>query len=68
MLFKKVSQEQILVGIKDFETKGLPNGCGPSSSYDLVYEGKRYSPKAVMAYANFHAIGRKIERYFEDGF
>ncbi len=67
MLFDKVQKEHILQGIKDFEEKGMPNEYGPSSTYDLVVEGKPYPPKAIMAYANFHASGRKIESYFKGG-
>lgn len=66
-MFEKVTGEHILKGIKDFNEKGMPNGFGPSSTYDLVFEGKSYPPKAVMAYANFYAAGRKIERYFKGG-
>ncbi len=66
-MFEQVNKKHILKGIADFEEKGLPNGFGPSSTYDLVYEGKTHPPKAVMAYANFHAVGRKIERYFKGG-
>lgn len=67
MLFDKVTDLHIKLGIKDFEEKGLPNGFGPSTTYDLIYLGKRYPPKAIMAYANYHAEGRKIERYFKGG-
>ncbi len=67
MLFDKVKREHILKAIKDFEEKGYPNEFGPSSTYDIVHEGKAYPPKAIMAYANFHAEGRKIERYFKGG-
>jgi hypothetical protein len=67
MLFDKVKKEHILQGIKDFEEKSYPNEFGPSSTYDLVYEGKKYPPKAIMAYANYHAEGRTIERYFKGG-
>lgn len=67
MLFEKVKEEHILQGIKDFEEKGLPNGFGTSSTYDLIFDNKSYPPKAVMAYANFYASGRKIERYFKGG-
>lgn len=67
MLFDKVTREHILQGIKDFEEKGLPNEFDSSTSYDLVYEGKKYSSKAIMAYANYHAEGRKIEDYFGGG-
>jgi hypothetical protein len=67
MLFEKVTKEHILQGITDFEEKGLPNEFGPSSTYDLVYEGKKYPPKAIMAYANYYAEGRAIGRYFKGG-
>ncbi|MBU3012264.1 EVE domain-containing protein [Polaribacter vadi] len=67
MLFEKVTKEHILQGIKDFEENGLPNGFGPSSTYDLVYNGIHYPPKAIMAYANFYAEGRTIKPYFKGG-
>ncbi|TLP79231.1 hypothetical protein [Maribacter sp. ACAM166] len=68
MLFNQVTKEHILLGIKDYKEKGLPNGFGPSSTSNLVLENKEYHPKAVMAYLKFHAVGRKIKRYFEEGF
>ena len=67
MEFEKVEKEHILLGIKDFEEKGIPKGFGPSSTYDLVFEGKEYPPKAVMAYANYHASGKEISGYFKGG-
>ncbi|PWK18559.1 EVE domain-containing protein [Xanthomarina spongicola] len=67
MIFDRVKKEHILHAIKDFEEKGYPKEFGPSSTYDLVYESKHYPPKAIMAYANYHAEGRAIERYFKGG-
>ncbi len=67
MLFSQVRREHILLGIRDFEDKGYPDGFRPSTTYDLKHESKSYPPKPIMAYANFHAVGRKIERYFEGG-
>jgi hypothetical protein len=49
MLFKKVTKEHLLKAIKDFEEKGLPNDFGPSSTYDVIFENKKYPPKAIMA-------------------
>lgn len=66
-MFENVKEEHILQGINDYNEKGLPNGFGPSSTYDLVYKGKTYPPKAIMAYANYHASGRVIEQYFSGG-
>ncbi|GAK89675.1 hypothetical protein JCM19297_297 [Nonlabens ulvanivorans] len=48
MEFDKVTAQHIEQGIKDFEEKGYPNGFGPSSTYDVLYEGKLYPPKAIM--------------------
>ncbi|NQY28186.1 MAG: AAA family ATPase [Flavobacteriaceae bacterium] len=67
MLFDKVTSEHIRKGIKDFEEKGLPNGFRASTSYDLIIVDKRYPPKAIMVYANFHAISKPISRYFKGG-
>ena len=38
MEFEKVEKEHILLGINDFEEKGIPEGFGPSSTYNLVYQ------------------------------
>lgn len=67
MDFDKVKREHILLGIKDFEQKGIPPGFKNSTTYNLVYNGKLYPPKVVMVYANFHASRRKIEWYFKGG-
>ena len=67
MLFNQVTEDHILQAIQDFEEKGYPNGFGPSSTYDVLSNNKTYPPKAIMAYANFHAEGRTIERYFKGG-
>ena len=66
-MFDKVNKEHILQGIRDYKERGLPNGFGPSITYDLVVDDVNYPPKAIMAYANYHASGRKIERYFKGG-
>ncbi|MDO6818908.1 EVE domain-containing protein [Zobellia sp. 1_MG-2023] len=66
-MFEEVTHEHILKGIQDFKDKGIPKGFAPSSTYDLIFQGRSYPPKAIMAYANFHATGRKIERYFKGG-
>ncbi|WP_242133390.1 AAA family ATPase [Aestuariivivens marinum] len=67
MLFDKVTKEHILQGIKDFKQLGVPSGFGQSSTYDVLFEGNYYPPKAVMAYANHHATGNEIENNFAGG-
>lgn len=67
MLFEKVTHQHIIEGIEDFNSTGIPNGYGASSTYDLIHEGIPYPPKAIMAYANYRADGREIEPYFAGG-
>ena len=66
MEFEKVRKEHILKAIKDYQEKGLPKGFGPSSTYDIYYKDESYPPKAIMAYANYHATGEKIKATFMD--
>ena len=67
MEFEKVRKEHILKAMKDYQEKGLPNGFGPSSTYDIYYKDESYPPKAIMAYANYHATGEKIKATFKGG-
>ena len=67
MQFENVKEEHILKGIKDYEKLGLPEGYGPSSTYDIHYNGKTYPPKAIIAYANIHASGKEIIGDFNGG-
>ena len=67
MEFTQVKEEHILKGIEDFEVNGFPKEFEPFSTYDLVYKGYKYPPKTIMAYANFHAIGKEPKAYFKGG-
>ena len=67
MLFEKVTKEHILQGITDFEEKGMPKGFGPSNTYDVLYNNKRYPPPAIMAYAFFYAEDKHVEPGFRVG-
>lgn len=67
MLFDKVKEEHILQAFKDYEEKGLPNGFGASSTYDLIFDGEKYPPKAIMAYANYYATGLEPINNFKGG-
>ncbi len=67
MLFNKVTKQHILQGIKDFEEKGYPDGFGPSTTYNVVYNSKNYPPPSIMAYAYYHAEGKTVEPNFKVG-
>ena len=48
--FSSVTRENVLQALNDLD-RGVEHSFGPSSTYDLVYEGRRYPPKAVIALA-----------------
>jgi|SRR5882724_8315408 len=48
--FSSVTREDVQQAVNDLE-RGVEHPFGPSSTYDLVYEGRRYPPKAVIALA-----------------
>lgn len=67
MLFDKVNKGHRLLGIKNFEEIGLPNGLGSSLTCDLVYDDKHYPIKAIMVYSNYDNSMMKIERCINRG-
>lgn len=49
------------------QENGIPKNAH-SSTYDILYKGKRYPPKLVMEYAYQHSTGKQITRNdFEGG-
>ena len=67
MLFDKVTLENLKSAIKDYNTKGIPEGFSTSKYYDVKINGKLYPPKPIMAIANFYATGKEISNYFSGG-
>jgi MoxR-like ATPase len=48
--FSSVTREDIQQALRDLD-RGVEHPFGPSLTYDLVYEGRHYPPKAVVALA-----------------
>ena len=44
MDFENVEREHVLLGIKDFEEKGIPPEFKNLTTYNLIFEGKEYPP------------------------
>lgn len=57
---EKLSRDDILSGIRRFESDG-PQKFRPSVRYDLLFEGKRYPPKAVVGLAAERLLGRALK-------
>jgi hypothetical protein len=55
---KGLTREHVLQAIADLDA-GINVRWGKSRKYDLVYQGKRYSPKAVLGRAICHLKGVK---------
>ena len=51
-----IRAEHIIRAIQKIEDEGVP-AQAHSSTYDLLYKGKRFPPKLVLSYANIFANG-----------
>jgi len=66
-VFDKISKENVLSAIQEIDKKGIRPGR-QSTTYDLVYEEKKYPPKFVLSLASRYATGRELEpAEFEGG-
>lgn len=64
---KNIKPEHIVQAIHKIEKEGIPVQAH-SSTYDVLYEGKRFPPKLVLSYANIFANGVALDRSeFEGG-
>ena len=56
---KDISPEHVKQAIEQLD-HGVEHPFGPSVDYDLVFEGRRYPPKAVVALAAALATGASL--------
>lgn len=63
---KDLKREHVLKAIADLDN-GVPSLFGPSSKFDLEYEGRRYPPKAVLGGAMSHLLAPPVGNYFDGG-
>lgn len=64
---ENIKPEHIVQAIHKIEKEGIP-AQAHSSTYDVLYEGKRFPPKLVVSYANIFANGVALDRSeFEGG-
>ena len=67
MDFEKITKEAVVQALLEIKKNGIPKNAH-SSTYDILYKGKRYPPKLVMEYAYQHSTGKQITRNdFEGG-
>ncbi len=56
-----ITREHLLEAIKKIDSQGIPDR-GHSSTYDVLFNSKRYPPKLVVSYANEFANGEILDR------
>lgn len=61
MIPKNITEENIIEAIKKIDAEGIRHALNASRKYDLVFEGKKYPPKHVIAIANEFANGTYLE-------
>ena len=55
-----ITREDVENAILDYQ-KGVPHGFGNSTTYDLIYDGSRFPPKAILGLAARRVAGRILE-------
>lgn len=55
-----ITGEHILAAINDFN-KGVDHRFGPSSTYDVLHDGERYPPKAIVGLAAAYILGKPLQ-------
>ena len=54
-----ITREDVLEALRDLDA-GLDHGAGQSRLYDVLFEGRRYPPKAVVGLAARRVMGRAV--------
>ena len=61
-----ITADDIIEAFAEIDETGIP-GEAQSSTYDLIYNGKRYPPKLVVSLASKYANGKELDRSTFDG-
>ena len=55
-----LTKEHILKALADLDA-GIDHAFGQPTGYELVHDGKRYAPKAVVGLASQYSMGRILQ-------
>ena len=73
VVWDPVTRTEVLRAIKDYDQLGpeaffSAHGFGPTTTYDLVWDERRYPPKAILGTAYEFATGQRLaSEDFEGG-
>lgn len=56
-----ITTQHLEKAINQIDSEGIPPG-GQSSTYDVIYNEKKYPPKLIVSYANYYANGEILDR------
>jgi hypothetical protein len=61
-----VTRDDVLRAIQEYDELGpeqffAQHGFGPTTTYDLIWDKRRYPPKAILGAAYELAIGKKLD-------
>jgi hypothetical protein len=61
----RVTEADVLRAIQEYDRLGpqqffTAHGFGPTTTYDLVRDGRRYPPKAILGTAHEFATGQRL--------
>jgi hypothetical protein len=71
--FDRVTKDHVLRAIGEYDRLGSEaffsqHGFGPTTTYDLVHDKRRYPPKAILGAAYEFATGKRLDSAdFEGG-
>lgn len=54
-----ITRQHVVAAISDLD-KGVPHSFGESTDYDVLYQGRRYPPKAVVGLAAARILGAPL--------
>jgi len=63
---KNITSEHVIEAINEIDIDEIPAGA-QSSTYDLIYQGKRYPPKYVLSLSSKYASGEEFDRSLFSG-
>ena len=72
-LWERVKRDHVLRAIKEYDRLGpdrffAEHGFAPTTTYELVWNKRRYPPKAILGVAYEFATGRRLDSAdFEGG-
>ena len=63
--WNRVTRDDVLRAIKEYDRLGperffAEHGFAPTTTYELVWEGRRYPPKAILGTAYEFATGKRL--------